>query len=240
MASTRQGRRNTPEGVSTVVRKKTTRKVVNETTIEAVAVVDSNEPPIGKTVPVQEKSSVSVINVEAGKTPAKEVPIASPRSDVAKGKNQQKDGAATIAETEQPPEKPREEKHAMEGEVKKETKRRKGEREEEEKKRKRRKKRWGYNEEMSGYGRYVFRVLKQVHPDLAISSKAMAVLNAFMWDMFERLAGEAGKLADYTRRATLSSREIQDAVRLVLPGELGKHAISEGSKAVTNYVTNDD
>lgn len=235
MAGTRQGRRNTPDVVSTVTRK-TTRKVVNETTIEAVAAVDANERPIVKTIPVEEKSSASVINVEAGKTPPKEVP----RSGVAKGKNQQEDRAVTTAETKQPPEKPREEKHAMEEEVERETKRRKGERGEEEKKRKRRRKRGGYHEEMSGYSRYVFRVLKQVHPDLAISSKAMAVLNAFVWDMFERLAGEAGKLADYTRRATLSSREIQDAVRLVLPGELGKHAISEGSKAVTNYVTNDD
>lgn len=38
---------------------------------------------------------------------------------------------------------------------------------------------------------------------------------------------------------TLSSREIQGAVRLVLPGELGKHAIAEGTKAVSNYVSYD-
>ncbi|KAF9598266.1 hypothetical protein IFM89_026097 [Coptis chinensis] len=88
------------------------------------------------------------------------------------------------------------------------------------------------------YNRYVYKVLKQVHPDMGISSKGMMVLNGLMNDMFERLAGEASKLAKYTGRVTMTSREIQTAVRLVLPGELGKHAIAEGTKAVTTYVSN--
>lgn len=92
---------------------------------------------------------------------------------------------------------------------------------------------------VEGYQRYVYRVLKQVHPDMGISSRAMTVLNNLMNDMFERLADEAAKLTTYTRHVTLSSREIQGAVKLVLPGELGKHAIAEGAKAVTNYITHD-
>uniref|UniRef100_A0A4W3GJV9 Histone H2B n=1 Tax=Callorhinchus milii TaxID=7868 RepID=A0A4W3GJV9_CALMI len=39
------------------------------------------------------------------------------------------------------------------------------------------------------------------------------------------------------RRQTISSREIQSAVRLLLPGELAKHAVSEGTKAVTKYTS---
>ncbi|KAH7542079.1 histone H2B.3 [Ziziphus jujuba] len=89
-----------------------------------------------------------------------------------------------------------------------------------------------------GYRRYVFRVLKQVHPGMAISSKAMTIINNLMTDMFERLAEEACRLSKYTGRMTLTSREIQDAVKLVLPGELGRHAIAEGTKAVTNYMSN--
>ncbi|KAI3880078.1 hypothetical protein MKX03_003899 [Papaver bracteatum] len=89
------------------------------------------------------------------------------------------------------------------------------------------------------YKRYVFKVLKQVHPDLGVSSRAMVIINGLMNDMFERLAKEAAKLCDYTGRMTMSSREIQAAVRLVLPGELGKHAISEGVKAVTNYTSHE-
>ena len=49
----------------------------------------------------------------------------------------------------------------------------------------------------------------------------------------ERIAAEASRLAQYNKRQTISSREIQTAVRLLLPGELAKHAVSEGTKAVT-------
>ena len=48
-------------------------------------------------------------------------------------------------------------------------------------------------------------------------------------------AAEAGKLARISDKGTLSSREIQTAVRLALPGELAKHAVSEGTKAVTKF-----
>lgn len=86
------------------------------------------------------------------------------------------------------------------------------------------------------YKTYVYRVLKQVHPELGVSSKAMTVLNNFMNDMFERLADEAARLLMYTGRKTLMSSEIQAAVQLVLAGELGKHAVVEGTKAVKAYL----
>ncbi len=65
----------------------------------------------------------------------------------------------------------------------------------------------------------------------------MSVMNSFVNDTFDRLANEAIKLAQYTKRSTLTSREIQTAVRLLLPGELSKHAVSEGTKAVTKYTS---
>ena len=80
-------------------------------------------------------------------------------------------------------------------------------------------------------------MLRQVHPEMGISNKAMGILNSFVNDIFERIAAEASKLASYNKRTTLSSREIQTAVRLILPGELAKHAVSEGTKAVTKYTS---
>jgi histone H2B len=59
-------------------------------------------------------------------------------------------------------------------------------------------------------------------------------------DLFERIASESGRLARYNKRHTISSREIQTSVRLVLPGELAKHAVSEGTKAVTKYNSNEN
>ena len=87
----------------------------------------------------------------------------------------------------------------------------------------------------NSYSTFIYRVLKQVHPDTGISNKAMAIMNSFVADIFERVASEAGRLARYNSRRTITSREIQTAVRLLLPGELAKHAVSEGTKAVTKF-----
>ncbi|XP_046746449.1 late histone H2B.L4-like [Diprion similis] len=87
------------------------------------------------------------------------------------------------------------------------------------------------------YATYIHRVLKQVHGDSGISRNAMSIMESFMNDMFVKIAGEASKLARYNKKPTISSREIQTAVRLLLPGELAKYAISEGTKAVSKYTS---
>ena len=90
------------------------------------------------------------------------------------------------------------------------------------------------------FSTYIYKVLKQVHPDTGISSRAMSVMDSFSNDIFQRLAGEASKLAQYNKRPTIGSRDIQTAVRLTLPGELAKHAVSEGTKAVSKYTSSLD
>ena len=90
---------------------------------------------------------------------------------------------------------------------------------------------------VESYKLYIFKVLKQVHPDTGISSKSMAILNSFIADQFEKIAAAAAQLSRVNKKPTLTSREIQTAVRLVLPGELAKHAVSEGTKAVTKFTS---
>ncbi len=90
---------------------------------------------------------------------------------------------------------------------------------------------------VESYSSYIYKVLKQVHPDTGISKRAMSIMNSFINDVFERLAFESGRLGRYNGKATLSSREVQTAVRLALPGELAKHAVSEGTKAVTKFTS---
>ena len=87
------------------------------------------------------------------------------------------------------------------------------------------------------YSVYMYKVLKQVHPDTGISSKAMGIMNSFVNDIFECIAGEASCLMHYNKHSTITSREIQTAMRLLLPGELAKHSVSEGTKAVTKYTS---
>ena len=74
-----------------------------------------------------------------------------------------------------------------------------------------------------------------MHPDTGISSKGMVVMCNFISDLFERIGNEAANVCRFSKKQTLSSREVQTAVRLILPGELAKHAVSEGTKAVTKF-----
>lgn len=87
------------------------------------------------------------------------------------------------------------------------------------------------------WGTYIFRTLKQVNKEVGMSSKAMRIMNSFCTDVFERIADEAAALVRINKSHTLSSREVQTAVRLVLPAELAKHAMAEGTKAVAKFTS---
>ena len=83
---------------------------------------------------------------------------------------------------------------------------------------------------------YIFKVLKQVHPEIGMSKRAMNVMNGCVHDTFDRIAVEAGNIVKYNKKSTMNPRAIQCACKLVLPGELSKHAETEASKAVNKYM----
>jgi histone H2B len=88
---------------------------------------------------------------------------------------------------------------------------------------------------VQSYNSYIFKVMKQVHPETRISKKGIAIINNFVTDTFEKIATEASKLCRIHKGMTMGSRDVQSAIRLVLPGELAKHAVSEGTKAMTKF-----
>jgi histone H2B len=55
---------------------------------------------------------------------------------------------------------------------------------------------------------YIYKVLKQVHPQIGISKKAMNIMNSFIHDTLDRIAIEGAKLTRFTKTKTLSSREM--------------------------------
>lgn len=87
----------------------------------------------------------------------------------------------------------------------------------------------------NNYQIYVYKVLKNIHPDIGMSKKAMSVMNSFVSDIFDRIASEASKLVRYHGKQTLSSNDIQSAVKLILPGDLAEHAIAEGTRSLAKY-----
>ena len=61
-------------------------------------------------------------------------------------------------------------------------------------------------------------------------------MDDFMHDIFRRLVDEAAALVKVSKKSTLTSSEIQTATKLVLPGELSKHAINDATKAVATFI----
>ncbi|XP_037590674.1 histone H2B type F-M [Cebus imitator] len=74
--------------------------------------------------------------------------------------------------------------------------------------------------------------LKQVHQGLSLSQEALSVMDSMIHDILDRIATEAGQLARYAKRVTITPRDIQIAVRLLLPGKMGKFAEFQGTSAV--------
>jgi histone H2B len=64
---------------------------------------------------------------------------------------------------------------------------------------------------------YIHRVIKQVHSDVTISKNAMKIVNNMISDIFERIASESLHLVTICKQKSLRSRDVQSAVRLVLP-----------------------
>lgn len=90
--------------------------------------------------------------------------------------------------------------------------------------------------ETANFQTYIYRVLKQVHPDTGLSGTALSAMNNLVRINIEKIMIGVNQLMLRTGKKTIGSREIQSATRLALPGELTKHGVSEGTKAVTTYV----
>jgi histone H3/H4/predicted DNA-binding WGR domain protein len=102
-------------------------------------------------------------------------------------------------------------------------------------------------------------VLRQVHPNMEITEGGMATIVSYVKHMCHALTMSALELAQQAVWAPKShgcgsaflaefasdggeiiyvtARCIQTAVRMVIPGELAKHAVSEGTKAITKYTS---
>ncbi len=47
------------------------------------------------------------------------------------------------------------------------------------------------------YALYIYKVLKNVHPDVGVSRKAMSILNSFVIDVYDRITKEASNLVKW-------------------------------------------
>jgi histone H2B len=84
---------------------------------------------------------------------------------------------------------------------------------------------------------YIKKIQKFIHVEQQLSINTIAIMDSFVNDFFERLAMQAATLARFAKRITLTERDIEAAVKLILPGSLSKHAVISGRAAHAKFKT---
>lgn len=91
------------------------------------------------------------------------------------------------------------------------------------------------------FGTYIYKVLKQIHPESGLSGDALSSLNNYIRILIKKITDVVNTLITRSGgRKTISAREIQTAVRLCFPENLAKYAVKDGVKAVTKYNSTKD
>lgn len=85
------------------------------------------------------------------------------------------------------------------------------------------------------YSTYIHKIMKQVHPDLQMSKQTIMAANGLLEVLMAKLTKSSADIAKCAKKSTLSARHVQGAVKLVMPGDLAKHAVSEGTKATIKF-----
>ena len=88
---------------------------------------------------------------------------------------------------------------------------------------------------VASYNSYIFKVMKQVHPDLQMSKQTIMAANGLLEVLMAKLTKSSADIAKCAKKSTLSARHVQGAVKLVMPGDLAKHAVSEGTKSTIKF-----
>ena len=78
-------------------------------------------------------------------------------------------------------------------------------------------------------------MLKEAAPEYGISKNAINMLNEVLIDSYDQILNEARTLALHSKKATISSKECESAVKLLIPGELGKESVNQGRRALANF-----
>ena len=85
---------------------------------------------------------------------------------------------------------------------------------------------------------YIYKVLKETSGNKeskGINKKAMNIMNSMVFDVFDQMTMQSAQLIRYTKKRTLTAKEIEASVKLLFPYDLAQHAIQEGRKAVEKF-----
>jgi histone H2B len=88
----------------------------------------------------------------------------------------------------------------------------------------------------SSYGSYIQKVLKNVHPDIAITKESMTVMDNILKDVYEKIVEQATKFMKVDKRQTLTEKDIQSSIKLVFHNnDLAAHAVTQADIAINKF-----
>jgi len=89
--------------------------------------------------------------------------------------------------------------------------------------------------DVDAFSDQIFRISKGTYPNMGFKRKGMLAFNQIIADLFENIVNEAMLLCQYHSKQTLTSKEIETAVKLILPGELRSRAVEEIKRALAQH-----
>lgn len=91
------------------------------------------------------------------------------------------------------------------------------------------------NRTATNFYTYIYKVLNQVHPESRLTKNALIALNLLVKIDIEKIMNGVNQLLLQSGRKTISYKDVESSVRMILPGDLAKHAVAEGTKAVNAF-----
>lgn len=91
--------------------------------------------------------------------------------------------------------------------------------------------------ERISFSSYIYLVLKEIHPDLKISMRAMSVMNNLIGNIFEKIVNRTNHFSKINDLQAISSCEIQRAIRLAFENDITVNASASARQSVAKYVS---
>ena len=82
---------------------------------------------------------------------------------------------------------------------------------------------------------YILKVMKQISDNSSITSNAKQQINSLLCILTKYISNKVINLIMISKKKTVSEKEIANALKIILSGELLNNSVSEGEKACSNF-----
>ncbi len=90
----------------------------------------------------------------------------------------------------------------------------------------------------NSFRRSLFQLIRKNHENTSVTQLGMNVLNSMLLHFFDKIATEVRILNNIHGKKTITTREIETSVKLVIPRELQPIVITYSKKSIQNYIQN--